>query len=125
MNAKANSVPSLSAKLIAVLVAVALVLLGVIGLVLPFIPGLLLLLIAAVLVARHFPSIDGWLRQNRAFGRHMEWADTFYELPLLEKMRLGVWVCLKIVLDSLALVGGAITKMLKAVTSPAEREAEH
>ena len=124
MNTKANFAPTLSAKLIAVLVAVALVMLGVLGLVLPFIPGLLLLLIAAVLVARHFPSIDGWLRKNRAFGRHMEWADTFYDLPLLEKVQLGSWVCLKIVLDSLALVGGAITKMLKAVTSNSDREPE-
>jgi uncharacterized membrane protein YbaN (DUF454 family) len=112
MNTKATA--TVPAKLIACVVAILLVLLGVVGLVLPLIPGLLLLVLAAVIIARHFPSIDGWLRQNRAFGRHMEWADTFYELPLTEKVQLGAWVGAKVLLDSLALLGSAVIKLWNA-----------
>lgn len=122
MNTETAASTSLPGKVLAGLLVVALVLLGLVGLVLPFIPGLLFLLIAAVLVSRNFPTIDVWLRRNRAFGRHMEWADTFYALPLTEKVQLGFWVCAKIVLDSLALVGSAVMKALGVLTDATRRD---
>jgi uncharacterized membrane protein YbaN (DUF454 family) len=112
MNAKTTN--TLPAKVIACVVAAAFILFGVAGLVLPFIPGLLLLVLAAVVVAKNFPTIDGWLRKSRVLGRHMEWADTFYELPLKEKARLCAWVCGKVLVDTLALVGSAALKVWSA-----------
>ncbi len=112
MNTKATA--ALPTKLIACVVAVALVLLGVVGLVLPLIPGFLLLILAAVIVAKNFPSIDGWLRRNRIVARHMEWADAFYELPLKEKVQLGIWVGAKVLVDGLALLGSAAMKVWRA-----------
>ena len=119
MNTKA--IAAMPVKLIACIVIAALVVLGLVGLVLPLIPGLLLLVLAAVIAAKQFPSIDAWLRGNRAFGRHMEWADTFYELPLKEKAQLGAWVCAKILLDSLALLGSGVLKVWDAAVESFRR----
>lgn len=119
MNTKATA--ALPTKLIVVVIAVALVLLGVVGLVLPLIPGLLLLVVAAVLVARYFPSIDGRLRGSRVFGRHMEWADAFFTLPLKEKVLLGALVSAKVLLDSLALLGSAVMRVLGPVVDSFRR----
>jgi uncharacterized membrane protein YbaN (DUF454 family) len=109
-------------KLMAFAVVAALLLIWVVGLVLPLIPGVLLLVVAAVLAARYFPSIDGWLRQNRAVGRHPEWAETFYSLSLGEKVRLGAWVCAKVALDGLALVGSGIVKVANAAYAAFRRD---
>ena len=112
MNTKATN--PLPVKIIACVVAAAFVLFGVAGLVLPFIPGLLLLVIAAVIVAKNFPSIDGRLRKSRVLGRHMEWADSFYALPFREKARLCAWVCGKVLVDSLAILGSAAMRVWSA-----------
>jgi uncharacterized membrane protein YbaN (DUF454 family) len=112
MNTKAAS--PLSAKLIACVAAVAFLLFGVAGLLLPFIPGLLLLFLAAVIVAKNFPSVDGWLRKRPMLSRHMEWADAFYELPLGEKARLCGWVCAKVTVDGLALLGSVAIRVWTA-----------
>ena len=121
MNTKATE--ALPAKLIACVLAIALIVLGVIGLVLPLIPGLLLLVAAAVIVARYFPSIDGRLRESRIFGRHMEWADVFFTLPLREKIQLGALVSAKVLLDSLTLVGSAVMRVVSSVTETVRRRA--
>jgi len=124
MNANTTSSQHLPGKLIAGVLVVGLIALGIVGLVLPLVPGLVFLAIAAVIVARYFPSIDDWLRNNRAFGRHMEWADAFYALPLGEKVQLGAWVGLKVLLDSLALVGSTIMKILSPLTNRDSRSHE-
>ncbi len=122
MNTENAASPNLPGKFLVGLLVVALLLLGLVGLVLPFIPGLLFLVVAAVLVSRNFPSIDAWLRRNRAFGRHMEWADTFYALPLTEKVQLGFWVCVKIAVDGLTIVGSAVMKALGVLTDAVRRD---
>jgi uncharacterized membrane protein YbaN (DUF454 family) len=107
---KTDIVGSLSGKLIACVLVVACVAVGAIGLVLPIIPGLLFLAIAAFIAARHFPSIDALLRRNRAIGKHINRADAFLHLSLAGKFQLAGWLCAKMLLDSLALIGSLAAK---------------
>ncbi len=119
MNTQATA--ALPVKLIACVAAIALLLLGIVGLVLPLIPGLVLIVAAGVVAARYFPSIDGWLRRNRTFGQHMDWADTFFALPLKDKAQLGALVVAKVLLDSLALLGSGVMKAVGTVVDGIRR----
>jgi uncharacterized membrane protein YbaN (DUF454 family) len=112
MNTKANRIDVLPSKLLACLLALVCVVVGTVGLVLPIIPGFLFLILAVLIVARHFPTIETWLRKSRRFDRHMDRADSFMELPVLDKVRVSGLICVKIVLDTLAFVGGVAGKVL-------------
>ena len=112
MNTKTNRVDVLPSKLLACLLALVCVVVGTVGLVLPIIPGFLFLILAVLIVARHFPTIETWLRKSRTFDRHMDRADSFMELPALDKVRVSGLICVKIVLDTLAFVGGMAGKVL-------------
>jgi uncharacterized membrane protein YbaN (DUF454 family) len=93
---------SLSGKLVACVLVLACVAVGVVGLVLPVIPGLLFLAIAALIAARHFPSLAARLRRHRAFDRHLNKADGFLALRRPQKIQVAGWLCVKVFLDSLA-----------------------
>ncbi|HEX6994882.1 MAG TPA: DUF454 family protein [Gammaproteobacteria bacterium] len=91
----------LSAKLLAAIAVLGLAVLGLIGIVLPVIPGLVFLALAALIVARHVPSVDARLRRHRVLGRHMHRVDRFFGLGLADRMRVAGLVALKGVLDGL------------------------
>jgi uncharacterized membrane protein YbaN (DUF454 family) len=111
---KRNPIGSLSGKTIACMLVLACIALGVIGLVLPIIPGLVFLAIAALIAARHFPSVDARLRRHRALGRHLNTADGFFELNLSEKMQIAGWYCVKMFLETVAFIRSLVAKLRSA-----------
>jgi hypothetical protein len=108
---KGSFVGGPSRKVIACVLVLACVALGVVGLVLPIIPGLLFLAIAAFIAARHFPRVDARLRRHRAIVKHLNHADRFRHLSIPRKMRLAGWLSVKMLLDSVALVGSFVAKL--------------
>jgi uncharacterized membrane protein YbaN (DUF454 family) len=107
---------ALPVRLIACVLAAACLLLGVVGLLLPVIPGLLFLLIAALIGARYFPSLERRLRRAPAVGAYLDRADSFRGLTPWEKLQVGGLICAKIVLDGMALVGSLAMKLLRSGT---------
>lgn len=99
-----------------VLVAVCLVL-GLVGLILPIIPGLLLLVVAAVIGARHFPWLERRLRRSPVADGYLSKADRFLDLSPVHKLEVGALLCVKLVLDGIALAAAAATKLLRSCTS--------
>jgi uncharacterized protein len=100
-----------SCKAAACVLVIACVVVGVAGLVLPVIPGLLFLAVAAYIAARHFPSVDARLRGHRALGRHMSNADRFRRLSLGGKVQVAGWLGLKVIVDGVATLKAALTKL--------------
>ena len=98
-------------KITASVLVVACLAIGVVGLILPIIPGLLFLAIAAVIAARHFPSVDARLRTHRAIDKHLNNAERFRTLSLPAKVQVAGWLCLKMVVDGLALAGSFVAKV--------------
>jgi uncharacterized membrane protein YbaN (DUF454 family) len=103
-----------SGKFTASLLIVACVVIGVAGLVLPIIPGLLFLAIAALIAARHFPSIEARLRRHRAVREHLGIADRFRHLDLAAKAQVVGWLCVRTFVGALAFVASLIAKVRAA-----------
>jgi uncharacterized membrane protein YbaN (DUF454 family) len=102
---------SLSGKVIACVVVPACVVVGAAGLVLPIIPGLLFLAIAAFIAAKHFPWVDTRLRRHRVMGKHLNNADRFRNLSLPEKVQVGGWLSVKMLVDGLAYIRSFVAKL--------------
>ncbi len=109
--AAASNMP---AKLAACLAVLACVGIGIVGLVLPIVPGIVFLALAAVVAARHFPSVARRLRRNETLERHLDSADRFLELPVARKAQVGALLCVKILLDALAFAGAAASRLLES-----------
>lgn len=105
-----SSASAVPAKLGAALVVAALVLLGLIGIVLPVLPGLVFLALAALIVARHVPWVDARLRRHRLFGPQMPRVDRFFGLPLVDQLRVGALVAVKVMLDAFDRAGAWLSK---------------
>lgn len=118
MNTNAGLTDNLPVKLVACALVVVCLILGTVGLVLPIIPGLLFLAIAAVIAARHFPSVERRLRRNRALNMHLDRADVFFHLNFWRKLQLGGLMCIKLLLDAIASIAAFVTKR---VSSAAQR----
>jgi uncharacterized membrane protein YbaN (DUF454 family) len=104
-------------KLIAAIAVLACVAVGAVGLVLPIIPGLLFLAVAAFIAARHFPSIDARLRRHRPIDRHLGTVDRLRGTPLPTKLQVLGWLGAKALIDGLALVAAAASKLIGALRS--------
>lgn len=117
METKVNQFGTMSTKLVAVIFILAFVAIGAVGLVLPLLPGILFLAIAGLLLARHFPSVDAWLRRNSTVSRHLDDANGFLDLPLQEKVRLGGWYATKMLISTAALLLATARKLLRRVAS--------
>src|SRR5690348_16563075 len=72
---------SMTTKLIACVVIVALLLLGGIGLILPIFPGLLFIVIAAAVAARLSPELNSTLRRNPTLAGYLDKIDGVMALP--------------------------------------------
>ena len=107
---QATAVGSLSGKVVASVLVLACVAIGIVGLVLPVIPGLLFLAIAAFVVARHVPAVDARLRRHRGIDEHMNRAEGFVRLSLPAKFQVAGWMCVKVLLDTVALIGSLLAK---------------
>jgi uncharacterized membrane protein YbaN (DUF454 family) len=115
MQTETQSFDNVSTKLIAAGVIVVCLLLGLAGLILPLIPGLLFLGLAAIVAAKLSPRFAATLRQNDTLRGYMDRTEGFNELPLDGKIKLGGLLVLKMLIDGVAALVGAVMKLLKAV----------
>ena len=74
---KSSRLNSLLAKLLTLMFVLICLAVGVVGLILPIIPGLLFLAIAAMIAARHSPSLDRWLWKNRLLRGYLDSGEGF------------------------------------------------
>ena len=108
-----NMLANSSAKLIACLLIVLCLVLGAIGILVPFIPGLIFLGFAALLICRHFPSMERVLRKSPAFDRYLDSTDGMLDLPVWSKVQLAGLFGLKIFLKGAAVAIEASGKVLR------------
>jgi uncharacterized membrane protein YbaN (DUF454 family) len=104
----------LAAKIAACTIVVACLVIGVVGLVLPVIPGLLFLVIAAIILARHFPWLDACLRRHRGLGRQLDRSEAFFRLSTGARVKVAALLCLKLLLDTFALVSALASRLRRA-----------
>jgi uncharacterized membrane protein YbaN (DUF454 family) len=114
MPAETNPLDNVPAKLIACAVIVACLALGAIGLILPIIPGLLFLAIAAVVAAKLSPAFERMLRQNPTIAGYLDRTDGFLDLPLGKKIQVACLLCVKMLIDGLALLVAGVMRLVKA-----------
>ena len=89
----------LSAQLLIFLVILACLALGLIGLILPIIPGLLFLAIGAILLAPYVPALGDWMRRSPVMSRYMDDAERLHTLELPDKLKLGFFMSLRMMID--------------------------
>jgi len=109
---KSSRLNSLLAKLLAIIFVLICLAVGVVGLILPIIPGLLFLAIAAMIAARHSPSLDRWLRRNRLLRGYLDSGEGFLNLGWPGKIQFVVWLCLKIFIDTIVFIFALIANLL-------------
>jgi uncharacterized membrane protein YbaN (DUF454 family) len=108
-----NQLGAVSAKFVAVIFILAFIAVGAIGLVMPLLPGVLFLALAGLLLARHFPSVDAWLRRNEQVSRHLDDANGFLDLPLPQKARLAAWYGAKMLLATATVIVAAARTLVQ------------
>jgi uncharacterized membrane protein YbaN (DUF454 family) len=103
-----------TAKLIACAVIVVCLALGAIGLLLPLVPGLLFLAIAAAVAAKLSPAFASTLRRNATLAGYLDRTDGFLELPFGQKVQVACLLCVRMLVDGVALLVTAVTKLVRA-----------
>ena len=116
MSTTSTPLERLSARLIACLLIVVCIVVGAAGLILPIVPGLLFFAIALMIAAKHLPFLERRLRRNVTFRNYLDSADGFLELSTAKKVQFGAWLCLKIVIDSLAFLVSALMRIGRLAT---------
>ena len=106
-----NPIDSATAKLIAVVVILVCLAVGLAGLILPLIPGLLFLGIAALIAARQSTALERLFRSNATLSGYMDSTEGFVDLPLSQKIQLGGWRCLKMLIDAVAYGVSVVAKL--------------
>jgi uncharacterized membrane protein YbaN (DUF454 family) len=114
MQTDTHSLDSVSTKLIAAGVIVGCLLLGLAGLILPLIPGLLFLAIAAILAAKLSPRFAQMLRRNETLRGYLDRTEAFADVPLEQKLKLAGLLFVKALIDGVAFLVAAVTKLMKA-----------
>jgi uncharacterized membrane protein YbaN (DUF454 family) len=114
----AGPIDNATAKVIACVVILACLAIGLAGLILPIIPGLLFLGLAALIAARHSPALERLFRSNATLSGYLDRTEGFLDLPLGKKAQLGLLLCLKMLLDTVAFVVTFVAKLVRDVTSP-------
>ena len=115
-NPKDNQDTSMLNNVLAELLAGVFVLIclavGIVGLILPIIPGLLFLALAAMITARHSPSLDRWLRKNRIIKGYLDSGEGFLNLSWMRRIQFVLWLCLKIFIDTIVLIFAFVAGLL-------------
>jgi uncharacterized membrane protein YbaN (DUF454 family) len=114
MPAETRAFDDVTTKLIACAVIVACLVIGGVGLLLPIVPGLLFLAIAAVVAAKLSPAFGQTLRRNATLAGYLDRADALTELPLGQKIRLASLLCVKMLIDGVTVLVGAVMRLVKA-----------
>lgn len=107
----------LTKNLFAYVLILFLVLFGVVGLVLPIIPGVPLLIIAALMASRHFPALARFLESNRYTARMRHFGSGFSKQNIWGKVRLCFWGTLKVTMNGIHLAVKAIGKLFRSSSS--------
>jgi uncharacterized membrane protein YbaN (DUF454 family) len=113
----AGPIDNATAKVIACVVILACLAIGLAGLILPIIPGLLFLGLAALIAARHSPALERLFRSNATLSGYLDRTEGFLDLPLGKKVQLGLLLCLKMLIDTVAFVVTFVAKLVREVTS--------
>lgn len=100
------------ARMLAFICVLLCLVFGLAGLLLPVIPGLLFLVLALMIAARHIPSLDRCLRRNRTLSTYLDSGQGFFRLGWLQKIQYIFYLCLKICIDTLALLFTFLFKLL-------------
>lgn len=111
MKTASGVIGNLTAKLIAVLLIIVCFAVGAVGLILPIIPGLLFVAIALMIVAHYFPPIGRLLRKNRTVRSYLDSTQGFHGLSILQKLRYGCLLCLKLFVDAIAFLVYVVAKL--------------
>jgi uncharacterized membrane protein YbaN (DUF454 family) len=114
MESETRTFDSATAKVIACAVIIACLALGAVGLLLPIVPGLLFLLIAAVVAAKLSPSFERTLRQNATIAGYLDRTEGFAELPIGRKIQVVGLLCVKMLIDAVALLVSGVMRLVKA-----------
>ena len=114
MQSETPALDNVTAKLIACAVIVACLAFGVIGLFLPLVPGLLFLVIAAAIAAKLSPAFESTLRRNATISGYLDQTNGFVELPLGKKIQVACLLCVKMLIDGVALLVAGVMKLMKA-----------
>jgi uncharacterized membrane protein YbaN (DUF454 family) len=99
------------ASVIAGLAVVVLVAVGLLGLVLPILPGVLFLGLAAIVAAKYFPTIASRLRRHRAARAHLDVFERARTLELRSQLSLAGWYGAKIGIDGAAALARAARRL--------------
>jgi uncharacterized membrane protein YbaN (DUF454 family) len=102
-------------KVMALVLAAVLIVLGVIGVVLPILPGLVFLVIAAFVVAQHIPGMDARLRRYPVLRRHLPSADRYRTLGIGDQLRVTGLLAVKLIIEGFAAV---VSLIASYVTRP-------
>jgi uncharacterized membrane protein YbaN (DUF454 family) len=114
MPSETRSFDHVTAKLIACVVIVACLALGAVGLLLPLVPGLLFLAIAAAVAAKLSPAFASTLRRNATLAGYLDRTDGFLELPFGKKVQVACLLCVKMLVDGVALLVSGVMRLVKA-----------
>ena len=109
---RSRQVGNLPIRIAAGILVLACLAVGAIGLVLPLIPGLLFLGVAAVLAARHFPSISERLNRNGTLRRHLDSVDGLPDLEVREKARLVALIGIRLIADGILSLRDAVAGLV-------------
>ena len=107
-----SMISNVLAKLLAGVFVLICLAVGIVGLILPIIPGLLFLALAAMITARHSPSLDRWHRKNRLFKGYLDSGEGFLNLSWVRRVQFAFWLCLKIFIDTIVLIFAFVASLL-------------
>lgn len=114
MSSEIRTLDDTTTKLIACAVIVVCLVIGGVGLLLPMVPGLLFLAIALVVAAKLSPSFERRLRQNATLAGYLDKTDELRDLPLGQKVRLAGLLCVKMLVDGVAVLVAVVMRLVKA-----------
>ena len=68
--------------------------------------------VAAMITARHSPSLDRWLRKNRIIKGYLDSGEGFLNLSWMRRIQFVLWLCLKIFIDTIVLIFAFVAGLL-------------
>ena len=114
--AQADNSPHWFAKVFALMLLMLCVLLGMMGLILPIVPGLLFLALACMMANNTFPGFARFVQRtpwlSKVLGSYLDSAKGFGALSWRGKLRFGVWVTCKVLVDSLVLLWQMLARLI-------------
>jgi uncharacterized membrane protein YbaN (DUF454 family) len=83
-------------------------------LLLPLVPGLLFLVVGAIVAAKLSPAFASTLRRNATLAGYLDKTDGFADLAPGKKIQLVCLLCVRMMLDGIALLVATVMRLIKA-----------